>query len=477
MTEQKTPLAEKAAPFEHFLGEYLPSVLRRLQRGDDTYEGLVGALAALNDGGLSRARLNQTLHRCSEAGMSEGFFRYYFLEAPLDHPYPVTKIFGVDPFDPPVDGTDISSVRHFQWGLRRFFYDAMLYWGNFRQAYRELRQLDSDAIRRLFALKRFNESRMITRGKVQEPIPIPQDDRYLISETACKTYETAPSLEQMEHVQLARKAFQTLYSEGKEITPLLLKKKAEEIAKGSGQGDLFELMYEDATAPLKTEAEVIALYAGQWGAFKIAREDALENARIYLSSCNDLDVYVATSMRNRQDFRDMASTCDRIFKAPVLERYNLRYFDPTLSAAKYHEDKGIIECLMVKKAKILLYFAQHKESLGKVSEYAMALSLGKPVIVLCPDDLRGEELYGFYMYAHPLMRLVQFTTGVVNGAMVTRSVDDVVLLIKRILSNTMEYDLERKPGTDAYYLLKERVTGTSVRVITDDRLFGPDLLE
>ena len=34
----------------------------------------------------------------------------------------------------------------------------------------------------------------------------------------------------------------------------------------------------------------------------------------------------------------------------------------------------------------------------------------------------------------------------------------------------MEYDLERKAGTDAYYLLKERLTGTTVRVITDDKL-------
>ena len=75
-----------------------------------------------------------------------------------------------------------------------------------------------------------------------------------------------------------------------------------------------------------------------------------------------------------------------------MNKYNVRYSDPTLSAAEHHEDKGIIECLMVKMAKIVLYFAQHKESLGKASEYAMALSLGKPVIILCPDDARAHEL-------------------------------------------------------------------------------------
>ena len=63
---------------------------------------------------------------------------------------------------------------------------------------------------------------------------------------------------------------------------------------------------------------------------------------------------------------------------------------------------------MVKTAKVVLYFAQHKESLGKVSEYAMALSLGKPVIILCPDDPRGREIYDFYRDSHPLTRLVEF---------------------------------------------------------------------
>ena len=41
-----------------------------------------------------------------------------------------------------------------------------------------------------------------------------------------------------------------------------------------------------------------------------------------------------------------------------------------------------------------------------------------------------------------------------------------------VFGNRMEYDLARKEGTDAYYLLKERVTGTTVRVITDDKLLS-----
>ena len=166
----------------------------------------------------------------------------------------------------------------------------------------------------------------------------------------------------------------------------------------------------------------------------------------------------------------MASTCNEVFSDPSLGKYNLRYFDPTLSAAEHHEDKGIIECLMVKTAKIVLYFAQYKESLGKVSEYAMGLSLGKPVIILCPSDTKGQEVFRFYRDSHPLTRLIEFRTGIVSGAMVTYKTAEVVQLLHRVLSNTMEYDLSLKAGSDAYYLLKERLTQSTVRVITDNKL-------
>ena len=113
---------------------------------------------------------------------------------------------------------------------------------------------------------------------------------------------------------------------------------------------------------------------------------------------SDLDVYVATSMRSHKDFRTMAETCEHIFSDSLLKEMNLRYFDPTLSAAGGHEDKGLIECLMVKCAKVLVYFAGEKESYGKDAEAAMALSLGKAVIFYCDQ----EQLGRFYRDVHPL---------------------------------------------------------------------------
>ena len=170
---------------------------------------------------------------------------------------------------------------------------------------------------------------------------------------------------------------------------------------------------------------------------------------------SDLDVYVATSMRSRQDFRSMADTCDQIFGDDKLASMNIRYFDPTLSAAGGHEDKGLIECLMVKCAKLLIYCAGEKESYGKDAEAAMALSLGKPVISYCDQAQRGR----FYRDVHPLSRLIEFETVSAVGAIVTDKVENVAELVSRILENRMIYCLEQsRPG---FLRLKETLTTRS----------------
>src|SRR3984957_1667531 len=180
----------------------------------------------------------------------------------------------------------------------------------------------------------------------------------------------------------------------------------------------------------------------------------------------DLDVYVATSMRTRQDFRNMADTCERIFADNRLKDMNLRYFDPTLSAATGHEDKGLIECLMVKCARVLVYSAGEKESYGKDAEAAMALSLGKPVVFYCDHEKRSR----FYRDVHPLCRLIEFDTGIAVGAMVTDSVEEVTELLYRLFENKMEYVLEQP--RKGHLRLKEKLTKSVVRLQTSDRMLA-----
>jgi hypothetical protein len=211
-----------------------------------------------------------------------------------------------------------------------------------------------------------------------------------------------------------------------------------------------------------SEKELDAKFGAVAEKFARAREAALKNTRFYLSMVGDLDVYVATSMRSRKDFRDMASACEQIFSDPKLTSLQLRYFDPTLSAAAGHEDKGLIECLMVKCAKVLIYCAGERDSYGKDAEAAMALSLGKPVIFYCDQ----EQKHRFFRDVHPLSRLIDFRTGVAVGAIATDSLSEVSELLRRIFENQMEYVLEHPKAN--YLRLMEELTGSVVRLQTSD---------
>jgi hypothetical protein len=193
---------------------------------------------------------------------------------------------------------------------------------------------------------------------------------------------------------------------------------------------------------------------------------ASRNTELYLSMVNDLDVYVATSMRSRQNFRDMATACEKIFSDVRLKKFHLRYFDPTMSAARGHEDKGLIECLMVKCAKVVVYTEGEKESYGKDAEAAMALSLGKPVIFYCDKGVKTR----FYRDVHPLSRLIDFRSGVAVGAIVTDDVDQVTELLRRMFENEMEYEFRHHDLRRGYLKLHEKLTDSVVRLQTDDDL-------
>ena len=160
----------------------------------------------------------------------------------------------------------------------------------------------------------------------------------------------------------------------------------------------------------------------------------------------------------------MASTCEKIFADDRLKDLQLRYFDPTLSAAAGHEDKGLIECLMVKCAKVLVYCAGEKESYCKDAEAAMALSLGKPVIFYCDQEQRRR----FYRDVHPLSRLIEFNSGIAVGAMVTDSTSEVSELLYRIFENKLEYVLEQ-PKSDNLRL-KEKITKSVIRLQSSDQM-------
>ena len=409
---------------------------------------------------VTKVQLNQLLSFGHEAPVSDDFFRYYWLDVPASHPYDVKSIAGFK--DEWLKSHAIVSIAHLKWGLHRIFNDGLLWFGNVRTAFRKLRSLNSIELNKYFGERRFDTNLIKERGPALPLQSIAKDDRYLIAEMACKSYGEAGSAGDLKNALIESFHLHAKNGGGSiKIKDLLaghfkagrnVERQQEFIFSAD---DVLEDMVSSETE-LEKKCEALA------DKFSKARGAALINTRFYLSMVGDLDVYVATSMRSRKDFREMATACEQIFSDPRLSQLQLRYFDPTMSAAAGHEDKGLIECLMVKCAKVLVYCAGDKDSYGKDAEAAMALSLGKPVIFYCDQEQKGT----FFRDVHPLSRLIEFQTGVAVGVMATDSIEEVSTLLYRVFENKMEYELEQ-PKPD-YLRLKEKLTGSVVRLQTND---------
>lgn len=411
---------------------------------------------------LTKVQFNQLLGLAHEMAVSDDFFNYYWTSTP-PAAYELTTIPGYNVFFSTSE--KIMSLDHLMWGLSRIYFDALLFKGNVRAFFRKHAPMDASELLAIPNSARFDTEGIKRRGPSLPFAAIPKDDRYLISEMACKSYGDDPASQS----QLKTALFESFHDFKKsgggavKIKDLL----GGAFAKNNyaNEHQMFLLSADDILeSEVTSVGDLEEKYAGVVKQFLRARQAALENTKKFLSLVHDLDIYVATSMRTRADFRRMADDCEKIFRHPKLAPLHLRYFDPTMSAAEGHQDKGLIECLMVKCAKILVYCAGEKESYGKDAEASMALSLGKPVIFFCehPDRKR------FYRDVHPLSRLINFATGVAVGAIVTDNVEQVVELLWRTNNNTMEYVLEQpKPS---YLVLKEKLTDSVVRLQTNDRL-------
>ena len=428
----------------------------------DTPDQVFDALADLETHPLSRARFNQLLTLSHEAPVSQPLFAYYWLTAPT-HPYDVRRIPSYD--ERWLRLQEIRSIDQLYWGFYRFYVDALLFFGSIRTAYQSLRQLSDKELHSFFGSRRLDE--LGERGEPLALSPIAKDNRYLISEMACKSFDVPKgthTASQLERVMGDLLAKHRAGGGGPVTAGQLL---TGDYAKGQysrlqsqlrlSADDFMQEILEDEES-LREKIHRVAQD------FTRARRAALSNTEIYLSMVGDLDVYIATSMRTRADFRHMADFCENVFSDHRLRTLRLRYFDPTLSAAEYHEDKGIVECLMVKCAKALVLNAGSLDSYGKDAEAAMALSLGKPVIIFADEEFRSS----FFRDVHPLSRLIDFDTGVAVGAMVATSEEQVIELLYRILTNTIEYELEQ-PRTE-YLVLKEKQTQSVVRLQTSDVL-------
>ena len=68
--------------------------------------------------------------------------------------------------------------------------------------------------------------------------------------------------------------------------------------------------------------------------------------------------------------------------------------------------------------------------------------------------------------SHPLGIQVNLATGVANGVLVVRTISQCAGLLKRIVTNALEFELRESPST---WYLEEKISGCVYRVVSKDR--------
>lgn len=269
-------------------------------------------------------------------------------------------------------------------------------------------------------------------------------------------------------------------------------------------------------------------------------EQGIRNHNAYLAS-DHMDVYIATSMRAKDEYFIVNALAKKIFESDRLRPLKLRWFDPTQAYCVDRLDKGLSEALMLKRAACTLYLAQESDTLGKDSELASTLAQGKPVIAFIPEIKENDNSYIDWLWStvrklypddsesgflakqfqrfdpnlpwtdrgirdwlndsnssditklqsqlrdvmrkhydkragdlkerHPLGIQVHLETGVANGVLVARTTDQCAELIRRVVTNTLEFNIEDKLVENRpYMLLRDRLTGSIFRMVSGDPL-------
>lgn len=302
-------------------------------------------------------------------------------------------------------------------------------------------------------------------------------------------------------------------------------------------------------------AEVAPVLEGNAGLLTSVRARATRNQDVYLT-WDHMDVYFATSMRKRWEFEDLFDFVSGLMAQAALTGLNLRQFDPTQAFTRDRVDKGLVESLMLKRARCTVYSVQDTDTLGKDSELAATLAQGKPVIAYVPaldvearaaqlaaeDPATVQDRLRFVLYAddqfaqsvspedfefvrgfqaveqfergrvwrtvpdpaavaefraahnaglerlcrivasseariydrrartlktsHPLGIQVNLATGVANGVLVVRTIPDCAELLRRVITNALEFELRETP---AMWYLEERISCCAYRVVSKDR--------
>lgn len=277
--------------------------------------------------GLNYEQFNELLLLLNQDRVSRGFFKKFFF------------------------GKDIISLEELKRGVADFRGFAMLCFGNFRFAYKKLIQKNEEELKKVHRwycreasdiLEEFERPKKMLRIK-----PIKREETWYLGNISTRKLE-----------------------------------KEYEIVEG-----LASCLEEKSELPFRVSREdVLQLsqkYLEMQDTMLKAEEKALENTDIYLT-WDYMDVYIATSMRQRWEFEEAFDFIKKVFNNSCVKKLHLRYFDPTQSKCRNRIDKGLVEGLMLKRVECCIYMAQESETMGKDSELAATLAQGKSVIAYVP---------------------------------------------------------------------------------------------
>jgi hypothetical protein len=352
--------------------------------------GLLGRLR----GDWTLAKLNQALLLAEQPPVSVDFYAEFFGDRPLS------------------DAEFIEAIVQF----RAY---AMLSTGSFRFAFKSLGASSKLQIREILGAwvvepsewKAFYAGRMHGTTLVE---PIPEEDRWFIG------YLSARQLQEDFHIEdLIRRSIDgaTLNSDEQQIV--------QSIGTLPDKGALDEL-----------RAELDALQRR----LLASRQIAIANTLAYLAA-NHIDVYVATSMRERWEFEAAAELIRTVFEdARLKDELSVTHFDPTLSYTVDRIDKGLIEGLMLRRARCTLYMAQEFDTLGKDSELAATLAMGRTVIAYVPM-LTEDALESTYAKAPLALLMKQVLTLLADGKFQLEEIPIAFEALSKLVGYTPTFDL------------------------------------
>ena len=354
---------------------------------------------------LNWNQFNELMLLCNKDRVSKDFFDFFFLDRTGRKQAGQATI-------------DADALRK---GIEEFRKLAMLAFGNFKFAYRKLSKASQAEIRKELTILVRKPGDIIDEltqrpKKVQGIYPIPKSQTphigYITSKFVDIEWKTAFFLKKyIEAISPSKLKDFVKKLENTEVLQSWLKKELEAVKTKEG----IIVKSEHITSISNAMQNVIVLFLeynskksiDELQKYVIQSFEKLEklkaellqvqkkgknNTEIYLT-WDYLDVYFATSMREKWEYYTFHDFAKNVFSHSKLKDLQLRYFDPTQSFDDNRVNKGLTEGLMLKRAKCTIYSIQESDTLGKDSELATTLAQGKPVIAYVPEisDLKKHS--------------------------------------------------------------------------------------